>query len=260
LVHPDHSEVFPLDHEPIINTDGQVENDCERNAAKRLFDHLEVAHTEMKTIFVMGTLYACAPIIRRLESVNHWTSVIGTKEVGNAHLFARFDRLDEKGKIKWIDVKDDRGQKWEVTYRNGLDLNASSKEVVVSMLYAKGKDAMGKQLVFSYVYVTIIKLTKSNAGRMLSIGRSQWKVENETFNTLKNQGYNFNHNYGHGGKHLCTNMACLMMMAFWLDQLQQVASKTFTAILAKLKTRVKLWDGLRAVFKLIEVDSLKSTR
>lgn len=255
LVHPDHSEVFPLDHEPIINTDGQVKNDCERNAAKRLFDHLEVAHTEMKTIFVMDALYACAPIIRRLESVNHWKYVIGAKEAGNAHLFAQFDRLDEKGKIKWIDLKDDRGQKWEVAYRNGLELNASSKEVVVNMLYAKGKDAKGRQLVFSYV--TNMKLTKSNVARILSIGRSRWKVENETFNTLKNQGYNFKHNYGHGEKQLCTNMAYLMMMAFWVDQLQQAANKTFTAILTELKTRVKLWDSLRAVFKLIEVDSMK---
>jgi hypothetical protein len=26
-------------------------------------------------------------------------------------------------------------------------------------------------------------------------GRARWKIENETFNTLKNQGYNFEHNY-----------------------------------------------------------------
>ena len=25
------------------------------------------------------------------------------------------------------------------------------------------------------------------------IGRSRWKIENETFNTLKNQGYHFEH-------------------------------------------------------------------
>ena len=29
-------------------------------------------------------------------------------------------------------------------------------------------------------------------------GRSRWKVKNETLNTLENQGYNFEHNYGHG--------------------------------------------------------------
>ena len=32
--------------------------------------------------------------------------------------------------------------------------------------------------------------------------RARWKIENETFNTLKNQGYHFEHNYGHGEQHL----------------------------------------------------------
>ena len=31
-------------------------------------------------------------------------------------------------------------------------------------------------------------------------------IENQTFNTLKNQGYNIEHNYGHGKYHLATNL------------------------------------------------------
>ena len=34
--------------------------------------------------------------------------------------------------------------------------------------------------------------------------RARWKIENETFNTLKNQGYHFEHNFGHGHQHLST--------------------------------------------------------
>ena len=49
LVHPDQAEVFPLDHEPIINTDGQVKNDCERNATKRLLDKYPFKSQWMKT-------------------------------------------------------------------------------------------------------------------------------------------------------------------------------------------------------------------
>ena len=40
-------------------------------------------------------------------------------------------------------------------------------------------------------------------------GRAQCKIENETFNTLKNQGYNFQHNYGHGYQNLCSIMIML---------------------------------------------------
>ena len=48
-------------------------------------------------------------------------------------------------------------------------------------------------------------------------GRARWKIENETFNTLKNQGYCFEHNFGHGEKNLSTVFAFLMMLAFLLN-------------------------------------------
>jgi hypothetical protein len=40
--------------------------------------------------------------------------------------------------------------------------------------------------------------------------RARWKIENETFNTLKNRGYHFEHNFGHGYHHLSTVMVHLM--------------------------------------------------
>jgi hypothetical protein len=32
--------------------------------------------------------------------------------------------------------------------------------------------------------------------------RSNWKIENNTFNTLKNQDYHFSHNFGRGYQNL----------------------------------------------------------
>lgn len=255
IVHPDHSEVFPVDHEPIIRDDGAVKNDCERNAIHRLLDHFQSVHNQFKAIFTMDALYSCGPVIRRLQKVDQWRYVIGVKEDGNAHLFEQFDQLNEAGKVNWIDHQDEKKNNWQIAYVNGLALNASANDLKVNMIYAIKKDAKGKEVIFSYI--TNIKLTKRNVARLLNIGRSRWKIENETFNTLKNQGYQFKHNFGHGQRHLCTVMAYLMMMAFWVDQIQQAANKEFDAILKELKTRVKFWDSLRAVFKLIEVDSMK---
>jgi len=42
------------------------------------------------------------------------------------------------------------------------------------------------------------------------------RIERETFNTLKNQGYNFEHNYGLG-KNLSMVFAMLMILAFLVD-------------------------------------------
>ncbi len=51
--------------------------------------------------------------------------------------------------------------------------------------------------------------------------RARWKIENETFNTLKNQGYHFEYNFGHGYQHFSTVFTHLMMLAFLIDQIQQ---------------------------------------
>ena len=56
-------------------------------------------------------------------------------------------------------------------------------------------------------------------------GRARWKIENETFNTLKNQGHEFEHNYGHGYKNLSVTLAYLMMLAFLVDQAQLIGCK-----------------------------------
>ena len=79
-------------------------------------------------------------------------------------------------------------------------------------------------------------------------GRARWKIENETFNTLKNQGDNFAHNYGHGADNLSVVFAMLMMLAFLVDQTQQLGGALFQAVWTKLGSKRRLWERMRALF------------
>ena len=83
----------------------------------------------------------------------------------------------------------------------------------------------------------------------MKAGRSRWKIENETFNTLKNLGYHFEHNYGHGKDHLATMFAFLMLFAFYIDQLIQACSHIFQKIEQNIITKTKLWNTVRAIFQ-----------
>ena len=77
-------------------------------------------------------------------------------------------------------------------------------------------------------------------------GRKRWSIENETFNTLKNMGYNWEHNYGHGEDNLATNFALLMMLAFMIDQIQELCCPIFRKVLEKFKNCKKwIWDRMR---------------
>jgi hypothetical protein len=86
-------------------------------------------------------------------------------------------------------------------------------------------------------------------------GRSRWKVENETYNTLKNQGYQFEHNYGHGQLNLSVNFAMLMMLAFLIDQTQELCCPLFQVVHKKLKTRRAVWDHIRSHFRHFDYDA-----
>ena len=84
-----------------------------------------------------------------------------------------------------------------------------------------------------FAWVTDIEIHADNALLLMRAGRARWRIENETFNTLKNQGYHFEHNYGHGHRHLATVLAHLMMLAFLIDQIQQRCCRLFQQALDK---------------------------
>jgi len=80
-------------------------------------------------------------------------------------------------------------------------------------------------------------------------------IENETFNTLKNQGYHFEHNFGHGNKNLCTVMSFLMVLAFLIDQLQLISCEIYQQAKKAVHTFASFWEKMRTFFSYLELSS-----
>lgn len=97
-----------------------------------------------------------------------------------------------------------------------------------------------------------------NVKELVEVARARWKIENETFNTLKNQGYHLEHNYGHGKKYLATNLAILTFLAFLVDQIAQHLDKDFKAAKKACKTFKNLWQTIKSVFYLISTMSMNA--
>jgi hypothetical protein len=51
-------------------------------------------------------------------------------------------------------------------------------------------------------FVTDLPVGPDNVIELAACGRARWKIENETFNVLKNKGYNLEHSFGHGKRNL----------------------------------------------------------
>jgi len=128
---------------------------------------------------------------------------------------------------------------------NDVPLNASKTDVRVNFIeYWE----MGQDQVQHFSWVTDLWVNKRNVYQLMRGGRARWKIAHETFNTLKNQGDNFEHTYGHGEKKLSGVLAMLMRLAFWVDQTQQLCGALFQAVWAKLGSKRQLWERMRSLF------------
>jgi hypothetical protein len=252
IVHPDCAEVIPVCPEPIQKQDGETKNDCERNAAKRFLAQFRAMHPHLGVIVTEDGLSSNAPHIREL--IRHKMHfILGVKPGDHAWLFAQVDEAATAGNTFEFSVPDG-----DITHRfrclNAVALNESNQDLLVNFLEYWEVQADGTTQHFSWV--TDIPITRENAVHLMRGGRARWKIENETFNTLKNQGYHFEHNYGHGQHTLSVIFALLMMLAFLVDQVLQLACRLFQAVWHKEGSKIRMWEHLRALFYSLEFGSM----
>ena len=81
---------------------------------------------------------------------------------------------------------------------NDAPLNESNEDVRVNFFECRETSPKGK--VQTVTWITDFHMTEDTIYELMKGARARWKIENETFNTLKTQGYNFEHNYNHGYK------------------------------------------------------------
>lgn len=254
IVHPDVREVIPLMPEPIVKQDGTDKNDCERNAAKRFITKLRQDHPHLKCIVIEDSLSSNAPHIETLQAHDlHY--ILGVKEGDHAFLFHQVQAAEQAGRVTYYE-RHDRAARLVHRFRfvNDVPLNESNADVRVNFIeYWE----IGEDKVQHFSWVTDLRVTKRNVYRLMRGGRARWKIENETFNTLKNQGYNFEHNYGHGTQNLSVMFAMVMMLAFLVDQTQQLCCALFQAVWAKLGSKRLLWERMRALFYDYALESMR---
>lgn len=256
IVHPDFKEVIPLAPEMIVKQDGKTKNDCERNAAKRFFKKLREDHPHLQIIITEDALSPNAPHIRDLQKYG-FHFILGVKEGDHGFLFHYVEKARQKGQTTEYEFVDKNNPKIKHLFHfiNGVPLNKSNPDLLVNFL-EYGEETDGKILRY-FSWITDFTITRDNAYQIMRGGRARWKIENETFNTLKNQGYNVGHNYGLGKKNLSAVFATLMMLAFLVDQTQQLGCNLFRAVWKKLGSKRALWENMRSLFKWFFFESME---
>lgn len=250
LVHPERREVFPVGSEAIQKQDGASKNDCELNASKRLQDRLLKDYKDLPVVIVEDALYSNEPHVEQILN-NGWDFIIGVKPSSHPTLLKPFEVRKKLGQVKSLLIEEGK-VKHQFYWRNNLPLNDKGN-VRVNLLCYEQQDAKGNIKTFSWA--TSLRLRNSNVYDIMRGARARWKIENETFNTLKNQGYHFEHNYGHGYNHLSNVMALMMLLAFLIDQIIQACNRLFKDIWIAAKAKNRVWERLRAIFMIRPVNS-----
>jgi hypothetical protein len=253
-VHPDQSTVFPVACEAIVKQDGQTKNDCELNASKRIIPQIRTALGDEKIIGVFDALYINGPHIKALndEKINY---IIGSK--GQTYVDIQVEELRKNNGLQSL-TWETEGKKCVANFVNGLILNGQHQDILTNYFEFTETDIMTGEQTFYSTWITDIEINTENIQELVAVARSRWKIENETFNTLKNQGYHFEHNYGHGKKHLATNFAILTFLAFLTDQIAQHLDKDFQTAKTVCKTFKLLWEKIRSIFYLLPTMSMNA--
>jgi hypothetical protein len=104
-------------------------------------------------------------------------------------------------------------------------------------------------------WVTDMEVTEAKVKLFVRGAKTRWKVENECFNTLKNQGYHLAHNYGHGEDHLAFNFYQLTLLAFLFHQIAELCDLAYQASRKKAGSKRSLWEKLRTYINLAVFES-----
>jgi hypothetical protein len=142
-------------------------------------------------------------------------------------------------------------ESWVYRWADHVPLRGDAKTLLVSWCELTiSNESTGKQL-YHCAWATDLALDERRVVEVVTDGRSRWKVENEGFNVLKNHGYNFEHNYGHGEQYLSMVLLTLLLLAFLFHSVLYLTCLMYQAVRDELVARRTFFNDLRALTRYL---------
>ncbi len=244
IVAPGHKQVLPLPPEFIAPRDGAEKQDCERNAAKRWLARHGATVAHLRPVFLGDDLFACQPIAAAIHDAGG--NFILTCKPSSHKTIAEYLQGAELQEHRETVCK--RGKRTTTVYRwlDAVPLRATDDAITVNWFSIETFNARGKRTYYNS-FVTDLPITRDTIAELAACGRARWKIENETFNVLKTNGYNLEHNFGHGKQTLASVMVTLNLLAFAFHTAAYLGVLAWrTAVIARGPT-YRFFEHLRTI-------------
>jgi len=244
LVAPGHDKVIPLQPEFIGPQDGAEKQDCENRAAKRWLAANARGYAALDPIYLGDDLFSRQPLCQAVLDVDgHFIFVCKPSSHPTIEGYLTGIELPsveetvKRGKQRFT-----HRYRWlcDVPLRDGKDA------LKVNWLEIEIINPAGKT-TYRNSFVTDLPVGPDNVVELAACGRARWKIENETFNVLKNNGYNLEHSFGHGKQNLAATLATLNLLAFAIHTVCDIADQLWRTAREKLGPRYNFFGKLAAI-------------
>jgi len=240
---------FSIGTEWIRNeTEEYEKQDCEINAFKRLAKRIKKNFPRLPIVIVVDGLYANEPFFKICKE-HGWEFIVTFKdgnlpsvhqEIGLLPNTAKqqYERQIPRGKNKMI--------KQQYTYINQIEYQKFSLSYIrcnEDLLSLKDK---GIETVGTFVHLSSFAIDRQNYHLLSQGGRLRWAIEN-SFDYLKNHGYNLGHKYSRVSFRALRNYYQCMMLAHAINQFIEKSSEIQCLKKQDSKVTIKyLWKRLIA--------------
>jgi hypothetical protein len=241
LVTPGHQTVLPLPPEFVRPQDGAKKQDCEPMAARRWLARVGRCYARLKPVYLGDDLYAHQPMCADVLAAGG-SFIFGCKPSSHktvSEYLAGVD-LDGFGKTEGVgSAKRIHRYRW----MQGVPIRDGKDALIVNWLEIEIAKPNGK-VTYRNSFVTDLPVTRETAAEIIACGRARWKIENETFNVLKNNGYNLEHNFGHGKDNLASLLVVLNLLAFTMHNACDLMVARWQQARQKLGARSRLFTHI----------------
>ena len=244
IVAPGIDRALPLEPEFITPQDGIEKQDCEHRAIARWLNRHGTQYAHLQPIYLGDDLASRQPTCEAVRAVGgHF--LFTAKPSSHTTLYSWLDGAE----VPTLEQKIKQGARF-VTHRylwlEAVPIRDGKDALIVNWLEIEIIDASGKT-TYRNSFVTDLAVSRDNVAELAACGRARWKIENETFNTLKTKGYNLEHNFGHGREHLAAFLATLNLLAFAMHTVADLADASWREARKAVGTRKRFFEDLRAL-------------
>ena len=244
LVAPGHARTLPLPPEFLAPRRGAAKQDCEREAAKRWLQRHGPRCAALRPVYLGDDLYACQPICQAmLDSGGDF--LLTAKPASHKTLYEYLRGIGLPTR-RAASGKGARRRIHRYRWMSDLPIRGTGDALRVNWLEIQSAKPDGT-VTYRGSFVTSLPVNRTNVAELAQCARARWKIENETFNVLKQHGYHLEHNFGHGNKTLAGVLVALNLLAFALHTACELAETLWQQARLRLGARQRLFEHLRSI-------------